>query len=451
MKAQAVMASLLAIVLQCPDQKAISEEVSFKVIGNEPAAGRYQACRRMIVGPDVNQPKPYEGYNGFVGWAGVTRLRSGRWLLTFTSGTWHATVPWTDEIRQDPACRKQFEQWQKIGLPDLPAPRGGRAHIMFSDDEGLTWSKPKTLVDTEADDRHPTILEVDDGTLLCTFFTYRLPRIHYAKYMLSHDGGKTWGEPMDVPGKPEQTAFSNGPAIQLADCTVVWVMGGKFDIAHEQHCIGTFRSADRGKTFELASLVKLDHPLHEPTVAEIAPGKLTMAIRQHGDISFSADGGRTWEPSDYRTCHMNLYDPHLLRLPNGVLALFHGSYTKGGIRVFLSPDRGHTWHGPGKAKTAKVSSPCPYGYSVDPSVYGYCHPMLLPDGTVYLAYLHTGGHRPEQARTEALWGLRVKIHEDASGIDILPPPGSPAAKGRSGPDQGSPDSAGDDSELGKQF
>lgn len=89
--------------------------------------------------------------------------------------------------------------------------------------------------------------------------------------------------------------------------------------------------------------------------------------------------------------------------------------------MLLSPDGGHRWHGPGER----------YGYSVDPSVYGYCHPILLPDGTVYLVYLHTGGHLPAHARTEALWGLRVRVSDAADGIEILPAPGSPAAKGLS--------------------
>ena len=44
-------------------------------------------------------------------------------------------------------------------------------------------------------------------------------------------------------------------------------------------------------------------------------------------------------------------------------------------------------------------------------------------------YLNTGGHLPADARTEALWGLRVRVHDDAGGIDILPAPGSPAAVG----------------------
>ena len=407
---------LLAVVLAATALNgAMAQEVRFKAVGAEPEAERYRTCRSLLVGPWKNQPEEYEGYNGFVGWPGVTRLRSGRWLLTFTSGTWHATPPWTEEVRSDPEALKQFEEWHKIGLPDIRAPRGGRCHIMRSDDEGATWSTPKDLVDTEDDDRHPSVLELDDGTLLCPFFTYRFPRETAIKYILSMDGGETWSEPLDPLGKPAAGGFGNGPAIQLKDGAVLWVSEGKFDQSHEHSVIGVMRSEDRGRTFQLASVVTRDHPLHEPTVAELPGGRLAMVIRREGDLCWSDDGGRTWTHSD--STGWEIYDPHLLSLPNGVLACFHGSYKKGGIRVLLSPDGGKTWNGPGEG----------YGYSVDPSVYGYSHPMVLPDGTVYLTYLHTGGHRPRDARTQALWGLRVRVHDDAAGIDILPAPGSSAA------------------------
>jgi len=45
----------------------------------------------------------------------------------------------------------------------------------------------------------------------------------------------------------------------------------------------------------------------------------------------------------------------------------------------------------------------------------------------------------------------VKIHDDAGGIDILPAPGSPAAKEEPGTEQPAPSTAGDDPELGNQF
>ncbi|MFV2066420.1 MAG: sialidase family protein [Pirellulales bacterium] len=415
---------------------AVGQNVQFKAVGKEPESGRYRSCRRLIVGPWRNQPEEYEGYNGFVGWSGVTRLRSGRWLVTFTSGAWHATPPWTEAIRQDPKCRKSFEEWRKIGLPDIRAPRGGRCHIMHSDDAGLTWSKPVVLVDTEEDDRHPTILELDDGTLICTFFTYRFPREISMKYVLSHDGGLIWTEPIDPLGKPAIGAFGNGPIIQLADGSVLWVAEGRFDETHPHSTIGVMRLMDQArnrspqkendaarsslgttsKSFELISVVKADHELNEPTIVELPTGRLVMVIRREGDICWSDDGGRTWEQSG--STGWGLYDPHLLCAPNGVLACFHGSYKKGGIRVLLSPDGGRTWNGPGEG----------YGYRIDPSVYGYSHPMLLPDGTIFLVYLHTGGHRPADARTEALWGLRVKIHDDAGGVDILPAAGSSDSK-----------------------
>ena len=192
------------------------QRVSFQVTGSEPPEDRFRACRRMIVGPWLNQPEHYEGYNGFVGWAAVTRLKSKRWLLTFTSGYWHASYPWTEEIRKDPACRAVFEKHQEIGIPNIWSPRGGRGHIMHSDDEGRSWSKPETLVDSEHDDRCPTILELSDGTLLCTWFTIALPKFVNSWYMRSTDGGRTWSDPVEFPGE-SFGGFGNGSAIQLSD------------------------------------------------------------------------------------------------------------------------------------------------------------------------------------------------------------------------------------------
>lgn len=378
-----------------------SPEVTFKIIGSEPQPGLYKSYRHMLVGPWVHQPEEYQGYNGFVAWPGVTRLQSGRWLLTFSSGYWHASPPLTKEILEDPKCREQFDKWKIIGMPYINAPRGGRAHIMHSDDQGQTWNDPKTLIDTELDDRHPTILELDDGTLLCTFFTYRLLGVAHVRYMLSEDQGQTWSDPMELPG--DAASFINGNAIQLSDGTIVLVA----ELDSAKRVIGVYRSSDRGKTFELASIVKTNHELFEPTVAELADGRLVMIIRPKGDICWSDDGGRTW--TDPVSIGVDLIDPHLLLMPNGVLACFHGSSKGGALRVILSPDNGRTWHGPREG----------IGYSVDPSVYGYSHPMLLPDGTVYLVYIHTGGHKPADARTQALWALRIRIKDNADGIEIL--------------------------------
>jgi hypothetical protein len=48
---------------------------------------------------------------------------------------------------------------------------------------------------------------------------------------------------------------------------------------------------------------------------------------------------------------------------------------------------------------------------------------VLPDGSILAAYIHTGGHATRDAQTEAIWGIRLRVRDDHSGIDLLPAPG----------------------------
>ncbi len=369
----------------------------------------------MVIGPWCNQPEEYEGYNGFVGWAGVTRLRTGRWIASFNSGFWHWSFPSTPEILKEPACSEKFAAFERMGCQRIHAPSGGRAHIMSSDDAGLSWSRPATLVNTDMDDRHPSILELDDGTLLCTFFQAALPARFVPRFMLSHDQGRSWSQPQVLDERGG--GFGNGPAIQLADNSVIWVLEGSFTPEVDHDTIGVFRSGDRGRSFELVSVIQADHPLHEASVAELPDGRLVLIAREHGDVCWSEDGGYTWTTP--ATFGVSLFDPHLVTLPNGVLACISGSYKTWGLRVILSPDGGRTWHGPAPGQ----------GYEIDASVYGYSHPMLLDDGSIALIYQHTGGHRAHQARTQALWLVRLAVSPAADAVTILPAPGSPREMG----------------------
>ena len=408
-----------------------TSKVKFEKAGSQPLTGRFLECRRVVVGPWIHQPKEYEGYNGFVGWPGLTRLKSGRLLLTFSSGYWHASPPLSEEILKDEECRKQYEPLHELGMPFINAPRGGRAHIMYSDDNGKTWSEPELLVDTEWDDRHPRILELDDGTWFCTFFTSKLPHIAKARYMLSYNEGRTWTEPKNFPGNA--TSFSNGPAIQLTDGTVL-VAADCHSPKDSESNIVVLRSEDRGKTFEVASVLKKGYGQWEPTMAQLLNGQVVMLTRTRGDIYWSNDGGKNWITSETGT-GVKMFEPHLIVLPNGILANFHGGYDMtreelklGGLSVILSPDNGHTWHGPESVAEENVppggNGKGNMGYRVDPSVYGSnSNPIILPDGTIYIVYLRSGGHYPYDARTQALWSIRVQINESADGIKLLPSPG----------------------------
>lgn len=50
--------------------------VVFRTVGEETDVSQVKSFRRMLVGPWCRQPEEYEGYNGFVGWMGLTALRS---------------------------------------------------------------------------------------------------------------------------------------------------------------------------------------------------------------------------------------------------------------------------------------------------------------------------------------------------------------------------------------
>jgi len=417
-----LLTSIFNIMAQEKDEKTLPN-TKFKVIGNQPQKDLFKTYRRMVVGPWVHQPEEYEGYNGFVGWPGLTRLKSGRLLLTFSSGYWHASPPLTEEILKDEKVRKQFEEWYKIGIRYINAPRGGRAHIMYSDDNGKTWTDPQPLVDTELDDRHPRILELSNGTWLCTFFTYKFPRDAYAKYILSKDSGKTWSEPKDLPGNAR--AFSNGPAIQLYDGNILIVSDHIDPQTSKEGGIVILRSKDMGETFEVVTLIQKEYEQFEPTVTQLENGNLVMMTRPRGDIYWSNDLGNTWITTN---TGVRMFEPHLILLPNRILANFHGGYDLtgdalklGGLSVILSPDNGHTWHGPESVTDKEGGN---MGYRVDPSVYGSnSNPIILPDGTIYTVYLNSGGHYPNDARTQALWSIRVQINESADGIKLLPSPG----------------------------
>ena len=65
--------------------------------------------------------------------------------------------------------------------------------IIRSSDAGKTWSRPATLIDTPDDDRHPAFLQVPDGPLLCSLFTYS--GAERAEMLKNHELAQPYGDP----------------------------------------------------------------------------------------------------------------------------------------------------------------------------------------------------------------------------------------------------------------
>jgi hypothetical protein len=103
----------------------------------------------------------------------------------------------------------------------------------------------------------------------------------------------------------------------------------------------------------------------------------------------------------------------LQMLPDGTLVCLHGSYAPGhgGLRVIFSTDGGETW----------IAPAADHGFLVD-NAYGYGKAMQLPDGSLFAAYIATGGHGAADAANNAIRAIRFRIRDDHSGIDLLPAP-----------------------------
>src|SRR6185436_20348171 len=127
---------------------------------------------------------------------------------------------------------------------------------------------------------------------------------------------------------------------------------------------------------------------------QLSDGRLVLISRPNGDIAWSRDGGRSWTPPV--SCGIRLFEPRLICLRDGTLLCLHGSYAAGGFRAMFSTDGGVTWVCPHEK----------WGFPVDPSVYGYGQAVELADGSVWAAYIHTGGHSTKDAQTEAIWSIR---------------------------------------------
>ena len=399
-------------------QRSVLESPQVRVVADGESHLPADRCRKMIVGPGVNQPDPFPGYRGFVGWESPVRLRDGSMLVTFNAGYWHISWPtplplsWIDRLRH----RYSF-------VVDFEAPMGGRVMMSRSSDEGVTWSKPRTLVDTPYDDRHPAITELSDGTLLCSFWTspnQRLDSIEVdpskskrTAVVRSFDGGQTWEQQLRRLPPVFVRDATDGPVMEMPDGSILLTSYGKDkdlinnDWEWGRWVIGVFRSTDRGASWRLLSKIVTDRDQIEESMVRLQDGRLVMITRPEGAISWSEDEGRTW--TQPVTFGFRMFAPTLQVLADGTLVCHYGCSNAKGLRAIFSRDGGSTWIAPARD----------HGFLID-DTYGYSRSCLLPDGSVYIAYIETGGHRTPDARKNAIWSIKLRIRPDHSGIELLP-------------------------------
>ena len=250
----------------------------------------------------------------------------------------------------------------------------GRVEMQRSDDDGKTWTFPRTLLDGPIDDRDAGVMETAKGTLLVTTFTSLAYASHLpndgrrARWLAAHqripekernkelgewmirstDGGITWsGRYSTIVNSP------HGPT-QLSDGRLLYA--GK-KLWHEGGEIGVCESRDDGKSWQWLAGIPTrpgdNHKdYHELHAIEGAEGRLIVHIRNHNKAdhretlqSESKDGGKTW--SMPRSIGVWGLPSFLTRLRDGRLLMSYGHRRKPfGNQARVSDDHGKSWSEP---------------------------------------------------------------------------------------------------------
>lgn len=375
-----------------------------------------QGYRRRIVGLGINEPDAFLGYGGFNGLSqSITRLSDGQLLMAFNSGYWHASLPTPIYIEPE-----TLKSWVKEGFPaDFDAPSGGRAMLIRSFDEGVSWNKPELIIDTPENDAHPNIVELNNGTLVCVFFTHAnwygyknipvdrnpMSRVGVIK---SFDKGRTWQKEITwLPTLfPKYERLYSG-VLKMLDGSVMIATYGCENCSGQGLKAAIYSSNSNGDNWKCISVISSNsYELDEPTITVLPSGRLMMIARPDGAVSFSDDSGKTW--SEPKSFGIRMYAPVLLILKSSILLCIFGSYASGcgGLQAIFSADEGQSWIAPASDR----------GFPIDDSAYGYGGGCEMADGSIYCVYYDRG---TEQQRKTAVFATRFKIREDKSGIDML--------------------------------
>jgi hypothetical protein len=292
-----------------------------------------------------------------------------------------------------------------VSLEAVDFPNGGRICMVRSSDEGKTWGKPEVLFDDADDNRDPHIAQLDDGSLVCTFFSWRHTGPRYKSYkdfswktwreaaelngaqmVRSTDGGKTWE-------KTARTLWAkwvcSAPVRQLPDGTCVLGL-------YADNAAAVARSTDHGVTWQEPAVIPNPNKVSldaETDVIRLNDGKLFAALRSskiHMHFSTSSDGGASWTPAT--DIGFDGHCPHLNRLSTGEIILCH---RKPATDIHISRDDGKTWQGP---------------YEIDSCIGAYPATVELKDGSVLIVYYSEGEGSAIRAR-------RFKLKPD--GIEFL--------------------------------
>lgn len=281
-----------------------------------------------------------------------------------------------------------------ISLPNSDYPRGGRICMVRSRDEGRNWSQPQVLYDGPDDDRDPHIAPLGDGTLVCSFFTYRQNDTGVAfdtQVVFSSDGGQTWSK------RPRTVAVGYACSAPVREVSPGRCLLGVYTEDRRATFAAVTASHRGGRIWEPPVWLSYNSPSlpdgTETDIVRLMNGSLMAVIRSdkvNMHFSISKDDGRTWSP--VQDIGFPGHAPHLTRLSTGEILLTHRlPHTA----LHVSRDEGRSWQGP---------------YVLDEVIGAYPSTVELRDGSVLVVYY-------EEGEGSAVRAMRLRVLKE--GIERL--------------------------------
>lgn len=247
----------------------------------------------------------------------------------------------------------------------------GKVVGAISEDNGVTWSEPFTIIDTVLDDRDAGVIFWNNKVIVSTVsvskhiylnsgnqewidYTNAITDEQEAealgcKYVIGEmvNGKLTFGEIKKAP------AFAPHGMIKLANGDLGYVGYDGYDreTGITKTKITFYSSAD-GETWSKVSEVFganefLVDKLNEPNAIVLKNGKMIVAVRSESGgiyIAESADGGVTFSNKRALLPAAISTPPHLMQMTDGTLVLSYGYRSEPfNIRAIVSKDNGESW------------------------------------------------------------------------------------------------------------
>lgn len=273
----------------------------------------------------------------------------------------------------------------------------GRLDMVFSSDDGQTWSKPIVVADSPGDDRNPAFGQAADGTLVVAYWRTdnydandkwapSLGKPTTTWVTRSSDGGQTWSPPAQIDTKDIGYGSPFGKMITAPDGTMLMDIYGKSiepGAPASADASYIYRSTDNGQTWHRFATPG-PTGFNETAILRLSNGKILAAMRSDSKqalwLTSSADQGKTWT-SPKELTPPNIHPADFVILPDHRILLLAGQRTGpfGICAMIGTPDAQFDWNTHFTLAADAASRDC-----------GYPSGILLPNQQILAVYYTVG-------------------------------------------------------------